>query len=210
MGRTGIGTRGVSPGWDRVLRAPALIEDMADNTWGFDPTEPEPTTEPTEPEPTTEPLEPDPDPEPVALPAAARRRGRPPSRERQVVRRTLAVAGLDELDRELLGAACGHPADDTVTLIMASLDRCKQASAALGLVLDVAGAEPVAAGALSVEGSANRDGFRRAWATLALLSELPTPAPTAVLDAALMLAGAAQRLDAGALSRLSELKEMLQ
>jgi len=183
---------------------PPQIEVMTDTAWGMPP-DPEPIR-PFVPEP----IEPEPEPEPEPLPAAARRRGRPPSRERQVVCRTLAVADLDELDRGLLAAACGCPSDDTVVLTLSSLDRGKSAAGALSLVLDVAGADPVAAGALAVGGAANRDGFRRSWAVLARVADLPAPPPTPVLDAALTFAGAAQALDSGDLARLNSLRGLLQ
>lgn len=141
-------------------------------------------------------------------PRRARRRA--PSGERKVVERTLAVAGLDEPGRDLLAAACGTDDTSVEELTLACLSAEAEAAAALALLVEVATADALTAGALAVGAAGERGGLRQAWAVLRRIRpDLPAQVPVKPVAAGTGFAGAAQQLTAGELDDLRHVAGIL-
>lgn len=129
---------------------------------------------------------------------------------RHVIDRTLAVATLDEEETGLLASACGTPGvTDPADITLASLVSHTQATDALNLLLDVAGADPISAGALAA-GAAADGNLAGAWEIVARLSpDLPLSAPAKAAEAGVAYAGAAQGLDTQILDRVRAVLALL-
>lgn len=116
--------------------------------------------------------------------------------QRKAVERAVAVVGLDDNELVLLGAAAGLPTPGDVTdVALASLGAEERCIAVLGLIIQVAQADPMAAGAIAV-GAAGADGLTAAWAALEHLAGggLPVSVPSNPVEAGLAFAAAAQGL----------------
>ncbi len=140
-----------------------------------------------------------------------RARRRAPSAERRIVERTLAVAALTDLERDVLAAACDTEQTEVAELTLACLAAEASATAALELVLEVAGADALAAGAIAAGAAGERGGIRLAWMALRRLSTaLPAQVPSKAVAAGTAFATAAQGLlDGSELETVRALVEAL-
>ena len=139
-------------------------------------------------------------------------RRRAPSAERRIVERTLAVAALADLERDVLAAACGGSDTEVAELTLAALASEATAAAALELILEVAGADALSAGAIAAGAISDRadKASTPAWAALRRLStDLPALVPPKAVAAGVAFATAAQALGEGDLAAVRTLVEVL-
>lgn len=145
--------------------------------------------------------------EPETADASRKRRRRPsgPGGDtRRAVERALAVIGLDDDVRRILADACGAASADVADVAVTSLESEKAAASALGLVVEVAGADPINAGVLATEAASDRQSFRAPWAVLrGMDASLPASPPPAHAKAGLAFAIAAKGLRPAKLERAS-------
>lgn len=116
--------------------------------------------------------------------------------QRKAVERAVAVVALDDGELALLGFAAGLPgADEMTEVALASLGAEERCVAVLSLILGVAQADPMAAGAIAVGAGGEPNGLGAAWAALGHLSTtLPASMPSNPVEAGLAFAAAAQGL----------------
>lgn len=140
---------------------------------------------------------------------ARRRTTRPAQGDRRTAERAIAVIELapDELD--LLKAVTAAEGSDLAGVVLASLEHEVAASKALGLVVIVAEAEPVVAGARAVEASTAPGGLGVAWKALSALAPGLGDPPDGMLDAGLAFATVCQSLGGEAVARAKTVRDML-
>jgi hypothetical protein len=146
----------------------------------------------------------------VDEPRAGRRRT--VSTERRIVDRTLAVAALTDLESDLLAAVCGGSDTEVAELTLACLAAEATAIAALELILEVAGADALSAGAIAAGAISDRTdkASAPAWAALRRLSAaLPAQVPSKAVVAGVAFATAAQALGESELAAVRTLVEVL-
>lgn len=146
---------------------------------------------------------------PATRKAPTRRRTTRPAGDRRTAERAIAVIELapDELD--LLRAVVAAEGADLTGVILASLEHEAAASKALDLVVVVAEAEPVVAGAKAVEASTAPGGLDVAWTALGALAPGLGDAPASSLDAGLAFATVCQSLGGEAIARAKTVRDLL-
>jgi len=138
-----------------------------------------------------------------------RRTTRPAQGDRRTAERAIVVCGLAPDELELLRAVVAAEDADLAGVILASLEHEVAVSKALDLVVTVAEAEPVVAGAKAVEASTSPGGLGVAWTALGALAPGLGDAPAGMLDAGLAFATVCQSLEGEAIERARRVRDML-
>jgi len=146
---------------------------------------------------------------PATRKAPTRRRTTRPAGDRRTAERALGVVGLADDELDLLRAVVAAEGSDLADVVLASLEHEVAASKALDLVITVAQAEPLAAGAKAVEASTAPGGLGVAWTALGALAPGLGEVPAGMLDAGLSFATVAQSLSGEALGRAKTVRDVL-
>jgi len=141
--------------------------------------------------------------------APTRRRTTRPAGDRRTAERAIAVVGLAPDELELLRAVVAAEDADLAGVILASLEHEVAASKALDLVITVAQAEPLTAGARAVEASTAPGGLGVAWTALGALAPGLGAPPAGMLEAGLAFATVAQSLGGEQVGRAKTVCDLL-
>jgi len=141
--------------------------------------------------------------------STTRRRTTRPAGDRRTAERALSVVGLADDELDLLRAVVAAEGSDLADVVLASLEREAAAARGLDLVIVVAQAEPLAAGAKAVEASTAPGGLGVAWTALGALAPGLGEVPAGMLDAGLSFATVAQSLSGEALGRAKTVRDVL-
>jgi len=146
---------------------------------------------------------------PATRRAPTRRRTTRPAGDRRTAERAIAVVQLSTDELDLLKAVTAAEGSDLAGVILASLDHEVVAARGLDLVIVVAEAEPVVAGAKAVEASTAPGGLGVAWTALGALAPGLGEAPAGMLEAGLAFATVAQSLGGEPLGRAKTVRDVL-